>query len=190
MKAYLQPSKYIDFHDELVAAKATELSSGADTELLVAEACYKFVRDEIQHSWDYQRNPVTCMASDVLRYGTGWCYSKSHLLAALLRANGIPAGLCYQRLSVGDSGPPYCLHGLNAVYLQGHGWYRCDARGNKKGVSAEFRPPYETLAFPIREAEERDLPEIWPEPLASVTDVLERCNDVGEVHANLPDAAL
>ena len=33
------------------------------------------------------------------------------------RANGIPTGLCCQRLSVGDEGAPYCLHGLNAVYL-------------------------------------------------------------------------
>jgi len=37
-------------------------------------------------------NPVTCKASDVLIYGTGYCYAKSHLLAALLRANAIPAG--------------------------------------------------------------------------------------------------
>ncbi len=190
MNAYLQASKYIDFHDELVAAKAAELSAGASDELAVAQACYRFVRDEIQHSWDYRRNPVTCAASEVLRHGTGYCYAKSHLLAALLRANGIPAGLCYQRLSVGDAGAPYCLHGLNAVYLQGHGWYRCDPRGNKQGVSAQFSPPHEMLAYPIRGPEERDLPEVWPAPLAAVTDVLERYQDVGEVNAHLPDIVL
>lgn len=34
-------------------------------------------------------------ASDVLKHRTGYCYSKNHLLAALLRVNKIPTGLCY-----------------------------------------------------------------------------------------------
>lgn len=190
MNAYLKSNKYIDSHDALIMAKAAELAAGAEDALSIAAACYRFVRDEIEHSWDYRRNPVTCKASDVLRHGTGYCYAKSHLLAALLRANDIPAGLCYQRLSVDDSGAPYCLHGLNAVYLPNSGWYRCDARGNKPGVAADFTPPHEALAFPIREAGERDLPEIWAAPLPAVTDVLERCMNVAEVHANLPDIAL
>ena len=95
-------------------------------------------------------NPVTLKASEVLQHGTGFCYAKSHLLAALLRANGIPAGLCYQRLSVNDTGAPWCLHGLNAVFLEDIGWYRCDARGNRPGVTAAFTPPVERLAFAVR----------------------------------------
>nr|WP_320193052.1 transglutaminase family protein [uncultured Desulfobacter sp.] len=67
----------------------------------------------------------------VLKYKTGYCYAKSHLLAALLRACNIPAGLCYQRLTIANNKAPFCLHGLNAVYLQRHGWYRIDSRGNK-----------------------------------------------------------
>jgi len=74
-------------------------------------------------------NPVTLKASEVLENKTGFCYAKSHLLAAFLRANRIPSGLCYQRLSVYENGPPFCLHGLNAVFLPGIGWYRIDARG-------------------------------------------------------------
>ena len=123
------------------------------------------------HSWDYEQNPVTCKASDVLKHRTGYCYAKSHLLAALLRANEIPAGLCYQRLTITDV-PPFCLHGLNAIYLEKYGWYRIDARGNKQGVSAEFCPPIEKLAFPIITQGELDLPEIWSEPLPVVTEVL------------------
>lgn len=41
---------------------------------------------------------VTWRASDVLRRGTGLCFAKAHLLAALLRAVGVPCGLCYQVL--------------------------------------------------------------------------------------------
>ncbi|MFZ2267071.1 MAG: transglutaminase family protein [Azonexus sp.] len=190
MHPYLTSSKYIDFDHPLVATKAAELSIGATDEITLARRCFEFVRDEIEHSVDFQRNRVTCRASEVLRQGTGYCYAKSHLLAALLRANGIPAGLCYQRLSAGEAGPPYCLHGLNAVFLKDFGWYRIDARGNKPGVAADFCPPREVLAFPIREAEERDLPEIWAEPLAVVTDVLERYSDVAEVRKNLPDIVL
>lgn len=190
MRSFLSSSKYIDFEHPLVCEKALALAQGATSLIEVAQRCFEFVRDDIKHSWDFKLNPVTCRASDVLQYGTGYCYAKSHLLAALLRANGIPAGLCYQRLSVGDQGAPYCLHGLNAVYLQAHGWYRIDARGNKPGVSARFNPPQESLAFVVRGDNERDLPEIWPEPLALVTYLLEVCRDVEQVHAQLPDVEL
>lgn len=190
LKPYLAPSPWIDFHHSAVAAQAAVLAKGSSSPLEIARRCFEFVRDEIRHSWDYQQNPVTCKASDVLHHGTGYCYAKSHLLAALLRANGIPAGLCYQRLSVGDSGAPYCLHGLNAVYLPEFGWYRIDARGNKPGVAAAFTPPIEQLAFPIREPAERDLPEIWAEPLPVVVDTLNQYRDVLEVAANLPDVLL
>ena len=190
MNQYLAPSKYINFDAPEVAATAADLSKGASAEIEVAQRCFEFVRDHIKHSNDYNLNPVTCRASDVLLHGTGYCYAKSHLLAALLRANLIPAGLCYQRISTGSSGPPYCLHGLNAVFLKAHGWYRIDARGNKPGVTAEFCPPIESLAFSIVDQAERDLPEIWAEPLAIVVATLETYHDVALVRANLPDIPL
>ena len=121
---------------------------------------------------------------------TGYCYAKSHLLAALLRANGIPAGLCYQRLSVDDKGEPYCLHGLNAVYLDNYGWYRIDARGNKDGINAQYTPPQEQLAFSIHLKPEADLPEIWSAPLPIVVSVLEESKTYKEVYENLPDIEL
>jgi transglutaminase-like putative cysteine protease len=190
MQPYLTPSKYIDFDHECILSTARSLAEGATSEGMLVQRCFEFVRDEVRHSADFKLNPVTCRASDVLRHKTGYCYAKSHLLAALLRANGIPAGLCYQRLSVGDGGAPYCLHGLNAVYLRDFGWYRVDARGNKPGVDARFNPPREQLAFPIREAQERDLPEIWAEPHPIVIEVLERYESYDQVLANLPDVEL
>jgi len=190
MQRFLAASTYIDFDAPEVRATARRLAENAASELDVVRACFEFVRDEIRHSSDFQLNPVTCKASDVLRHGTGYCYAKSHLLAALLRANGIPAGLCYQRLSVGTSGAPYCLHGLNAVYLKDFGWYRIDARGNKPGIDARFDPPVEHLAFAIREREERMLPEIWAEPLNVVVDALAHYATWDQVLANLPDVEL
>lgn len=190
MKNYLASTDYIDWQQPAVLEKALSLSEGLSSEDAIAKACFEFVRDEIKHSWDYQINPVTCKASDVLEQGSGYCYAKSHLLAALLRANKIPAGLCYQRLTISGDRQPFCLHGLNAVYLKDHGWYRIDARGNKEGTNADFCPPKEQLAFPIISEGETDLPEIWSEPLAVVVDVLTQYSDFLEVASNLPDIAL
>jgi transglutaminase-like putative cysteine protease len=190
MNPYLAFGPYVDGDHPSVASKAQELAKDCATEEEIVRNCFEFVRDTIKHSWDFRLNPVTCRASDVLRYGTGYCFAKSHLLAALLRKNGIPAGLCYQRLSVGTGGAPYCLHGLNAVYLKNHGWYRIDARGNKFGVDAQFTPPIEKLAFAIRDKNERDLPEIWAEPLPVVVEALTKHATVHDVMANLPDVEL
>ena len=189
MKQYLEPSEYVDWESPSVLAKAKEIAADSSEVSEVTRRCFEFVRDEIKHSWDYEMNPVTCKASEVLKHGTGYCYAKSHLLAALLRANSIPTGLCYQRLTITDV-PPFCLHGLNAVYLEDIGWYRLDPRGNKPGVNADFCPPREQLAFPIVTEGEADLPEIWPEPLPMVIQVLHSSNTYQEVAENLPDIAL
>lgn len=190
MQGYLAASEYIDWRNPAILFLAEKLATGQQGQLHIARACFEWVRDNIQHSVDYQRNPITCKASDVLKHRTGYCYAKSHLLAALLRANNIPAGLCYQRLSVNDQGAPYCLHGLNAVYLPEYGWYRIDARGNKSGVDAQFTPPHEQLAYPLQDKQERDFSEIWAEPLPNVVAVLQRYNTWQDVAANLPDIAV
>jgi len=135
-------------------------------------------------------NPVTLKASEVLENKTGFCYAKSHLLAAFLRANRIPSGLCYQRLSVYKNGPPFCLHGLNAVFLPRIGWYRIDARGNREGIYAQFDPPAEQLAFTVKLKGEADLPEIWPEPLSIIVNTLSKYKKHEDVLSNLPDISL
>jgi transglutaminase-like putative cysteine protease len=190
LQKYLAISKYIDRDHPAIVAKAAELAGHGTGKLDIARRCFEFVRDGIQHSVDFQRNPVTCKASDVLLHGTGYCYAKSHLLAALLRANGVPAGLCYQRLVLVPGEPRHSLHGLNAVYLEDFGWYRVDPRGNKPGVQADFAPPVEMLAFSIVGPGEADLPEIWAEPLPTVVRVLEENATFDQVFHNLPDIDL
>lgn len=184
---YLNSCSAIDCSCPIVHAKAEELA--ADTPELTTKRCFEFVRDEIKHSSDFQLNPVTCSASSVLEHGTGYCYAKSHLLCALLRANKIPAGLCYQRLSIDGEGPPFCLHGLVAVYLPEFGWYRIDPRGNREGIDAQFDPPTERLAFPTDHPEERDLPGIYASPLPEVVEALAKHATWDELYRNLPDAS-
>ena len=184
---YLKPSAIIDSDHPEVALKARDLATGCSTDREIAERCFLFVRDDILHSWDHRKNPVTLTASDVLRHGTGFCYAKSHLLAALLRANGIPAGLCYQRLVSGEFGQLFFLHGLNALWLEEYGWYRADARGIKPGHDATFTPPVEALPYGARAPGEAELPEIWDEPLPAIIAALTNYRDIESVLRHLPD---
>jgi transglutaminase-like putative cysteine protease len=185
---YLHSSSIIDFEHPLIQAKAQELKGDAISDVEIAKNCFIFVRDHIRHTGDYKDAIITCKASDVLAYETGWCYAKSHLLAALCRANGIPAGFCYQRLSLVDNGSePYMLHGLNAIYLKDFGWYRVDARGNKEGIHAEFSPPLEQLAFKVKTAHEIDFQEILNEPLSLVITALQTYTRFEESLQHLPD---
>jgi len=175
----------IDFGLPEVVELARQLA--ADDVTATTKRCFEFVRDNIKHSSDYQMNPVTYAASEVLAHKIGYCYAKSHLLCALLRANKIPTGLCYQRLSVDGSGAPFCLHGLNAVFLPDIGWYRIDARGNRDDVDAQFNPPSEQLAFRTDLPDEYDLPEIYASPLPCVTSALTTYEKWDELLQNLPD---
>ena len=187
LNAFLQPDETIDFLHPAVSALAKTLRASDGDSAATARACFEWVRDEIRHSVDYRMNPVTCSASEVLAERTGYCYAKAHLLAALLRANKIPAGLVYQRLSIGTCGPPYCTHGLNAVHLPEFGWYRIDARGNKPGVDAQFTPPMERLAFALQDSEEYIFDEIHAAPLPEIVEALRRWKTWDAFYARLPD---
>jgi transglutaminase-like putative cysteine protease len=187
VEEFLRATEIVNWNEPGVLAKARELSAGESDAREIARRCFEWVRDHIQHSSDFRRNPVTCTASEVLAEGTGYCYAKSHLLAALLRANGIPAGFCYQRLSIDETGAPYSLHGLNAVHLPEFGWYRIDPRGNKPGVDAQFSLPVEKLAFRIAFSEERLFPEILADPLPVVISSLRAHKTWDQMYRNLPD---
>jgi transglutaminase-like putative cysteine protease len=190
MEEYLRASEVINWQYPEIVELAREIASGHKTSMAIAQACFEWVRDKIFHSFDYQMDPVTCRASDVLKYKTGYCYAKSHLLAALLRANQIPAGFCYSRLSVNDNGAPYCLHGFNAIHLPEIGWYRIDARGNAEGINAQFSPPQEHLAFEIQLPEEADFPAILAEPLQIVVEALHAQRTWDDLLRHLPDISL
>jgi len=186
---YLAPSPLIDVDHPAIRAQATELRKptpprssaplpkreGEESEVDFVRRAYEFVRDEVSHSWDLQSRRVTAKASEVLEYREGICYAKSHLLAALLRAEGVPAGICYQRLVLFvDPKDGYSLHAMNAVYLASiDRWIRLDARGNKPGVDARFSLGEEQLAFPVRpEMGEIDYPYNFAAPPECIVDTL------------------
>jgi len=186
-KSFLESTDIVDWRHDSIVRLAGQLADQSANTFETAKRCFEWVRDEIKHSSDHQLNPVTCSASEVLIHGTGYCYAKSHLLAALLRANEIPAGFCYQRLSIDGTGPPFCLHGLNAVHLPEFGWYRVDARGNRNDLHAEFRPPDERLAFSTQITGEKMFGEILNAPLQAVIGCLRRHDTWNAVFSDLPD---
>jgi hypothetical protein len=188
-EVFLRATPVIDWDQPSVLALADELSQGAGSQVDTARACFEWVRDEIAHTSDHSLDPVTCSASDVLKERTGFCYAKSHLLAALLRSNGVRAGFAYQRLALEAGGEVFCLHGLNAVWLPEIGWYRLDPRGNRRDLkNARFDPPHEVLPFTCSATGERIFPGVFADPARIVLNALRRFGTRALLEANLPDA--
>ena len=152
MEDYLIETPSIDYMNPLIRDKVRELMDQSEDDLDYIKRSYIFVRDEIPHSWDIKTEVVSRTASDVLKNKTGICWTKSCLLAALLRANGIPSGISYQLLTrADDDSEGYMIHALNTVYLKDFNkWIRLDARGNKENINAYFCLDEEHLAYTVR----------------------------------------
>ena len=152
MENYLKETPSIDYVNPLIQDKVWELMSQSEDNLDYIKRSYIFVRDEVLHSWDIKTDVVSKTASEVLENKTGICWTKSCLLAALLRANRIPSGISYQLLTrADDESEGYMIHALNTVYLKDFNkWIRLDARGNKENINACFSLDEEHLAYTIR----------------------------------------
>ncbi len=172
---YLKEDNIIDFTNEDIIQLAESLYQNADNETEFIKSAYEFVRDKISHSADINEDRITCSASEVLSAKHGICFAKSHLLAALLRCKGVPAGVCYQKINFSnETSPVLVYHGLNGVFVKEYNkWIRLDARGNKEGIDAQFSLDTEILAFPIRaEIGEEDGFVIYPNPDAKIVENL------------------
>ena len=152
MEEYLMETPSINYMDPLIQEKVRELMSQSEDNMDYIKRSYLFVRDEISHSWDIKTEVVSKTASEVLENKTGICWTKSCLLAALLRANQIPSGISYQLLTrADDESEGYMIHALNTVYLKDFNkWIRLDARGNKENINAYFSLDEEHLAYTVR----------------------------------------
>ena len=191
LSEYLVSDEIVDWETSAVLEKALELTVSLSDEVTKARCLYEWVRDNISHTTDAGLEIVTCTASEVLHYGTGICFAKSHLLAALLRAISIPAGFCYQVLRMDppvDNEP--VLHGFNAIYLATLGkWLRVDARGNTKGLNAQFNVKKEQLAFAMDPlADEFIYEAIFAAPVSIVVNRLKMYKLKSELWQDLPQS--
>lgn len=189
---YLLELTEVNYSNPIIKKIAEKLFDPTQTEIEKARIAFEFVRDEISHSWDIQSKRVTCSASEVVDFKEGICYAKSHLLASLLRSQGIPTGFCYQRLMLFDTPEKgYCIHALNAIFFKSlNKWIRVDARGNKEGVNSQFSVEEEKLAFAINEEfQEKDYPLIYVKPHPKIVAVLKENTNALEMYKHhLPDS--
>ena len=186
---YLKHDDVIDYENEAIMGLADRLFQKANNELEFIKITYEFVRDNISHSADINKDVITCAASEVLKAGHGICFAKSHLLAALLRCKSVPAGFCYQKLILDDETAPVLVyHGLNGVYIQDYNkWIRLDARGNKTGVNAQFSIETEQLAFTVRpKMGEEDSFIVYPSPDIKILEKLRNSKTRTKLWNNLP----
>lgn len=189
LKEYLKNDDVIDFKNENITKLANSLWNSSKSETEYIKSAFEFVRDNISHSADINEDAITYIASDVLREKHGICFSKSHLLAALLRCKSVPSGFCYQKLILDDDTAPVLIyHGLNGVFLKEYNkWIRLDPRGNKHGVDAQFSVDGEKLAFPIRkEKGEEDCFTVFPTPDTKILETLRNNRTRTKLWKDLP----
>lgn len=186
---FLAEDEYIDFSEDIIVQQIKTLFQDCKNDTERARVAYEFVRDEINHSFDVKADTITAKASDVLRYKTGICHAKANLLAALLRSQGIPTGMCYQHLTLmEDESLGYCVHCFNAIYLDQH-WIKVDARGNTNGKNAQFSLAEPILAFSNRaDYDEFFWPGIYSEPHKPTMEMLNQATSIQDITDNIPDS--
>lgn len=185
---FLEENEYIDFSSSLIIDKAKQLFNNLNLDVEKARVAYEYVRDEIPHSFDIKANIITAKASDVLKYQTGICHAKANLLAALLRTQGIPTGMCFQHITLAaDDSLGYCVHCYNAIYVDNH-WIKVDVRGNMNGKNAQFSLDTPILAFPNRpNYNEFFWPGIYAKPHLDTMKMLDKATSIQDILDNIPD---
>jgi transglutaminase-like putative cysteine protease len=190
ISAYLEKTDIVDFDSPVLQKKIQEISAQSGNDEVRAQMAFEYARDEIQHSFDLNSDRITITASEAIACGEGICFTKAHVLAALLRGLNIPAGFCYQRVTrKGTPESGFALHGLNAVYLPSRKkWFRLDPRGNKPGVNSQFTIDQEQLAYPIRtELGEIDYPYVFATPPKAVIYAMQDSADCHELFHRRPE---
>ncbi|MCX7772318.1 MAG: transglutaminase-like domain-containing protein [Clostridia bacterium] len=184
---YLECSDIIDFDHPLVEEASEQLTSGLRDTLSKVQAIYDFVTEQIFHSFQINATSVTLKASEVLDKGHGICYAKAHLFAALARASGIPAGLCYQ-IKYDEELEKLVVHGFNAVYLRELSrWLRLDASKHLDEADTRLDPLKEAPLLAVnKQLGEHDDPTIYVAPSRRIIKALNASETVDELRALLP----
>ncbi|WP_019634023.1 transglutaminase-like domain-containing protein [Actinomadura atramentaria] len=175
---YLGADEAIDVEHPAVQALASALRTGDDR--AYAAAAFTHVRDAVTHCLDVGDPRVPWKASDVLEQGTGFCYAKAHALVAVLRAGGVQAGLCYQRLRADDG---FVVHGLAAALVDDR-WVRLDPRGGPPGAHVEFAADSDRLVFAADGAGETTYPTVYAAPHPAVLSALRSATDAFDLAGN------
>lgn len=189
LQAYLKKTHLINWDNSAILEKASALADGLVNDVEKAKCLFEWVRDSIPHSKDIGADVVPLRASEVLAEGTGVCYTKTILLAALLRAVEIPCGFCYQIVCPDPSSEKNVLHALNCIYLESiDKWIRVDSRGNTGNFNGQFDIENEHLVFPENsEGSILIYDEFFTDPHPVVIETLTRFDSCVEMLRYLPE---
>jgi transglutaminase-like putative cysteine protease len=126
---FLLTTEFIDSDSPEIQAFAQKAVAGAMTPREKAVKLYYAVRDGIYYD-PYRIEPTrnAFQASTILRQGYGYCVAKAVVLAAVLRAEGIPCKLHFadvrnhlttERLKKLMQTDTFFYHGYNDIFLDG-----------------------------------------------------------------------
>jgi hypothetical protein len=121
---FIYPNQYVWYNAESSAVSASNALVQNLTEEEIVETCYRFVVKNLTYDTKKALNVESGYlpdADETLESKTGICFDYSVLLAAMLRAQGIPA-----RVMIGMVSPENLYHAWNSVYLDGE-WIWMDA---------------------------------------------------------------
>ena len=126
---FLKPTEFIDSDSPDIQAFARKAVEGARTDREKAVRLYYAVRDGIYYD-PYRIDPSRkgFKASTILKQGYGYCVAKAIVLAAVLRAVGIPCKLHFadvrnhlttERLKKLMQTDTFFYHGYNDIWIDG-----------------------------------------------------------------------
>ena len=146
MNEYLNPGPMTDSTHPAVVAFATAHARG-DSALERAVSLYYAVRDQVRYDpYNVQLTEVAFCASTTLATRRAWCVPKAILLAAVCRAQGIPARLGYadvknhlstQRMREEMKTDLFAWHGYTDIFLEGQ-WVKATPAFNIE-LTQKFR---------------------------------------------------
>jgi len=127
--ACLRPGPFIDSDSPVVTAYARRAAGDAGDEIEAARRLYLAVRDDLRYDpYRLGHRPEQFTASHTLAQGFGFCVTKAVVLAAVARAEGIPARLGFADVRNHLTSPKlmkvmgtdvFAYHGYTELYLAG-----------------------------------------------------------------------
>lgn len=122
LRAYIEPSDFIESGDPVLIAKARELATGSSDSWEAARRLAQWVADEIAYEI-----PGGGTARRTYDLRAGECGSHSILLAAFCRGLGIPARVVWGCMYTPNYGGAFGQHAWTEVHMGDAGWIPVDS---------------------------------------------------------------
>lgn len=122
---FLHPNQRVNYSESTkVVRTAKKLVKGLKTDVEMIDAIYAYVIENYEYDYDKAKDAIAGRLvgylpdlDEIYEAKKGICYDYASMLAAMLRAVGIPA-----KLVMGYVAPNDVYHAWNEVYIEGEGW--------------------------------------------------------------------